>query len=269
MSNLNFRQFEQDFWEKSASPYNTGFGGITSQTAPYILNALDVSEGMEFLDIACGPGYIASAAKERGAKATGIDFSAPMIDLAKSTNPEVYFQVEDAQNLSFEDHSFDAVGCNFGIMHMEDPQKAFSEAYRVCKEKAHYAYVVWDSPENSPLLNMLFSAIKKHGTMDVNLPEGLPFFHFANQNTAQSALKGAGFTDIDSETIHVEWKLTGAEQLLSSFRDGGARMGGILRHQTKDAYNLIQNEIQDEMQKYQKNDSFYVPVNMVMTKGVK
>jgi demethylmenaquinone methyltransferase/2-methoxy-6-polyprenyl-1,4-benzoquinol methylase len=59
------------------------------------------------LDVACGPGYVASAAVQRGCSpVTGIDFSSAMIELARRRDPAVEFLEGDAESLEFPDNSF-------------------------------------------------------------------------------------------------------------------------------------------------------------------
>src|SRR5262252_1608733 len=66
-SNPNeFRNFEHQGWQSVAEQYDSGFGDVTAQSVGPILDAVHASKGVQLLDIACGPGYVASAAARRG-----------------------------------------------------------------------------------------------------------------------------------------------------------------------------------------------------------
>lgn len=75
--------------------------------ADEILSRLSLSEGARVLDIGCGDGKAASriASCFPGAKVTGVDYSAEMIDYARSAHrmPNLEFAVRDAQHLDFHE----------------------------------------------------------------------------------------------------------------------------------------------------------------------
>lgn len=68
---------------------------------------------MTVLDVGTGPGIIAFFLAELGKKVMGIDLSENMIQIARRNardyNLDVDFRVGDAENLPFDDESFDAV----------------------------------------------------------------------------------------------------------------------------------------------------------------
>ena len=70
-----------------------------------------------------------------------------------------------AEELPFDDHTFDAVISQFGLMFFEDRQAAIREMFRVLRPGGRLAVAVWDSLENTPgylavteLLQRLFGA---------------------------------------------------------------------------------------------------------------
>lgn len=91
------------------------------------------------LDYCCGNGSFALAIAEFGAsKVIGIDISEKSITNAKMAANErgvtqkAEFQVMDAENMSFDDNSFDIICC-IGVLHHLDIEKAYSELARVLK----------------------------------------------------------------------------------------------------------------------------------------
>src|SRR6266567_4783081 len=76
---------------------------------------------------------MSDAVRKAGAIPKGIDFSEKMIAIAKTMFPDISFAKGDAQNLRFEDASFDRVLINFGLLHVSHPDKACAEACRVMK----------------------------------------------------------------------------------------------------------------------------------------
>ena len=84
------------------------------------------------LDLGCGRGETAGLlAMEYGAAVTGVDASEALIRTCRAQVPEAEFLTADAENLPFEDSSFDILisECCFSVF--SDPKKALREAKRV------------------------------------------------------------------------------------------------------------------------------------------
>src|ERR671933_2607993 len=108
-----FRAFEHAGWEEVATQYDDAFTPLTIQASEPLLDAAGVRSGTRVLDVATGPGYVAARAAQRGANATGVDFSAAMVALARRQHPSIEFRVGDAEAIPLPDASFDAVVMNF------------------------------------------------------------------------------------------------------------------------------------------------------------
>src|SRR6478736_1965249 len=173
-----FHEFEQQGWERAAAFYGEAFGALTSQTAGPMLDAVGASQGTRLLDVACGPGFIAGAAVERGAVVTGLDFAAAMVAEARRRLPGLMFQEGDAEALPFDAGTFDAVVMNFGLLHLARPDVALAEAHRVLRPGGRYAFTVWS--EQAVAFQLALRAIEKHGNAKVPLPVGPPFFRFSD-----------------------------------------------------------------------------------------
>src|SRR5881397_1987193 len=113
-----FTKFEHEGWERVAGKYDSTWSTSTRQFITPLLDAANVSSGMSLLDVGCGPGYVSAAVAERGANPIGLDFSGEMIAIAKKMWPKIEFREADAQNLPFDDKSFDRVVANFALLHL-------------------------------------------------------------------------------------------------------------------------------------------------------
>src|SRR5262249_50630953 len=96
--------------------------------------------GERFFDLACGTGGVALIAARTGAEVTGLDLSEDQISKARAAAREVgldiRFDVGDAEELPYEDASFDAAVSAFGMIFAPDHAKAASELARVCRSGA-------------------------------------------------------------------------------------------------------------------------------------
>lgn len=260
-----FKRFERDGWERVALPYRDAFSSLTTQTIAALLDAVNARSGTRLLDVACGPGDAVAAALARGAHATGVDFAAAMVAQASQLHPGVAFKAGDAEALPFPDASFDAVVINFGMLHFADPDRALAEAHRVLGPRGRLAFTVWAPPERAIGFALVLAAIEKHGRLDVGLPEGPPFFRFADPEESRRSLVAAGFPHPEVRELPLRWRLPGPDALLDAFLEGGVRMRGVLRAQTPAALGAIRDAVAAAAERHAHVGGVEFPMPAVMS----
>ena len=100
-----------------------------------------LKRGGRALDVCCGTGDFAFELARRvgdDGEVVGVDFSAPMIDLARKKSARgrwgnVSFIVANACSIPFEESSFDCVTVGFGLRNVADVGEALREMARVTK----------------------------------------------------------------------------------------------------------------------------------------
>ena len=257
-----FSQFEHEGWERVAHKYDSVWSPLTRQFIPYLIRAAEVSAGMSVLDVACGPGYVCDAVRKAGAIPKGTDFSTKMIAIAKTMFPDLSFIQGDAQNLPFEDASFDCVLINFGLLHVSHPDKACAEACRVLKPGGRFGFTVWAGPEKNPGAKIVNDAIEAHGDLDVGLPEGPPRYLYGEREECKKVLEHSGF-DGDSmsyEMRTVEWHLPTASHFFEAERDAGVRTAGLLARQSPERLDAIRVAIENGIQRYARGSEILLPM---------
>jgi len=112
-----------------------------------VIDTLAPSPGDRWLDLACGTGAIAERAASAGADVTGLDLSPALIETAKERAAEqgldIEYMVGDAENLPFEDGSYEKVSSTFGIMFAPDHQAVARELARVTATGGRLALANW------------------------------------------------------------------------------------------------------------------------------
>jgi SAM-dependent methyltransferase len=109
---------------------------------PIFLQLLGVTAGQRMLDVACGPGLVLRAARERGVEASGVDLSGAAIELARELLPGIDAQESNAEQLPFEDGVFDGITCLGSLERFLDRDRALSEMVRVAKPTARFCFLV-------------------------------------------------------------------------------------------------------------------------------
>jgi SAM-dependent methyltransferase len=119
---------------------------------------------MKVLEIAAGTGAVTrQLAQLLAPDATIIatDLNPSMLDHAASigTGRAVHWQAADGQRLPFEDGTFDAVVCQFGVMFFPEKSRAFAEARRVLRPGGALHFNVWDHIEHNAFAHAVLDAL--------------------------------------------------------------------------------------------------------------
>jgi demethylmenaquinone methyltransferase / 2-methoxy-6-polyprenyl-1,4-benzoquinol methylase len=136
--------------------------------------------GESFLDVCCGTGDLALTINRHlpsiGA-VTGLDFSQNMLDVAAQREAKAAAQLNasrsdrklninwlrgDAQNLPFEDNTFDGAIISFGLRNLTDLPRGIKEMYRVVKGGGRVVNLDLGHPTGpvfSPIFRFYFSSV--------------------------------------------------------------------------------------------------------------
>jgi SAM-dependent methyltransferase len=256
-----FREFEQVGWssETVAISYHRHLGEVTRGCIPELIRAAGLKARDKVLDVACGAGYVAAAARDRGADAVGIDFSATQIRMAELTYPGIRFIEGDAEALPFADGEFDVVLNSFGLPHIPNPDKAAAEAYRVLKPTGHFSYASWCEAAKCIGFSMVYDAIRTHGSLDVGLPPGPNFFSYGDVDYATDMLSRAGFADMSSTEVPLVWRVPSTDAIIEAISSGTVRAAAVLNRQSSQSLERIKEYLGERFSGFERDGAYAVP----------
>ncbi len=266
-----FDAFEEAGWTtKTATAYDTLAGRVTSQVAELLLEAVGAGKGTRLLDVATGPGYVATRAAERGAEVVGLDFSDRMLAFARSRAPDVEFVQGDATSLPFEDATFDAVTAAFLLLHLGAPEHAVGEAARVLRPGGRAAFSVWDVPERGRWIGVFFDAFTAAGAHPpAGVPAGPNFFRLADVAQFTELLERAGLADVDVSTVGFDLHLENGDELWDGLIEGSVRVRPMILGQTQELQHQIRARYDALLEPYRVEEGFDVPVSAKLAVGTK
>ena len=123
------------------------FSRFMETSAVEFLDRLGVQPGTSLLDVACGSGQLALIAARRGVITTGVDIATNAILAARgradAEGLAIRFDEGDAEDLPYEDGSFDVVASLFGAMFAPRPEWVAGEMVRVCRPGGTIAMGNW------------------------------------------------------------------------------------------------------------------------------
>ena len=133
--------------------------GEYGELSPHIADVGDavvaragLTAGMRLLDVACGTGNVARPAARAGARVTGLDLTPKLIEAgrakAQAEGLDIEWREGDAENLPFDDGTFDRVTSTFGHMFAPHHQRTADEMTRVCRRGGAIVIATW-TPEGT------------------------------------------------------------------------------------------------------------------------
>ena len=263
-----FTAFELSGWETNIAGYTSAFGAVARQTVDPMLDAAGVTRGMRVLDVCCGPGMLAAAALQRGAEATGLDFSLKAIELARNLVPNGRFERGDAQALPYPAASFDAVLCGYGLMHLPEPAAALREILRALRPGGRAALSVWDATGFG--FALVYEAVRARGSTQMTLPHGPDFFQFGSPERMLAALEETGFADADAYSFHQDWHVADADRYIESILTGTVRARAVLAAQSGAAADGVRSYIKDYLTRFRApTGGLVVPMPAIIGSGAR
>jgi SAM-dependent methyltransferase len=190
--------------KKAWSAGDYGKVGVTlTIMAELLAEAADLKPGQKVLDVASGNGNASLAAARRFGDVTAIDYVPMLLEEARkraeAEGLSIDFREGDAEELPFEDSSFDAVLSTLGVMFAPDQQKAAEELLRVVKPGGTIALASW-VPDG--YIGELFKTIGRY----VPPPAGLkPPFRWGTEEGLEELLDG-GIGSLRSRRRTFVWR---------------------------------------------------------------
>lgn len=170
--------------------------------AAEFIERLNLQSGMRVLDVACGAGNLSLPAARAGADVTGVDIAEYLIDQARANaaneNLRIQFDVGDAEDLSYDDASFDAVVTMFGAMFAPRPEIVAAELERVCRSGGTIAMANWTP---TGFIGQMFKLTGKH-VPPPNMPSPVLW---GDETKVQERLKD-GIADLKTNLRNITFK---------------------------------------------------------------
>jgi len=106
----------------------------TTHLRKMLYDKVDMKNMEKILDVGCGIGLIAKEMHELGdIEVHGIDKNEKLIEIAKEKFPGGKFVVGNAEEMPYDDNTFDCTFCQFLLMWVKYPFQVLSEMKRVTK----------------------------------------------------------------------------------------------------------------------------------------
>jgi SAM-dependent methyltransferase/predicted ester cyclase len=214
-----------ELWGERARDWSELQEGILRPDFEECIRRTAIGHGTKVLDLGCGAGGFCRLAVGAGARVTGIDAAAGMVEIARERVPDGRFDVGDIQFLPYEDRSFDVVAGFHSLPFAADPLAALREAVRVAKPGGSLFVVIFGREEHNQLAGVLGAirsllparpgapgptALSGRGVLDellarvgvLTVADGVveKAYEYPDLDTALRAIRSAGLTVLAERT---------------------------------------------------------------------
>ena len=178
---------------------------IIPALGPVLVEAAGIGPGQRVLDVAAGTGNVAIPAALTGADVVASDLTPRLLEIgaldAADRGAVLEWIEADAENLPFEDASYDAVLSCVGVMFAPHHQAAADELVRVARPGATIGLISW-TPEG--FIGQLFATMKPYVAPP---PPGVQPPPLWGKEEHVTALLGDAVTDVKIErrTLRVDF----------------------------------------------------------------
>jgi len=195
-----------NIWASGAA-YEPYVGRWSRLVAREFLTWLGLPPGSRWLDVGCGTGALSQLVLETASpsEVIGIDPSEGYVAYAREhvTGERVAFEIGDAQQLPFENGSFDAVVTGLVLNFLSQPGRGVAEMVRVTRRPGGaVAAYVWDYAGKMQLMRHFWDAAVALDPAALELDEGRRF-PICHPGPLEQLFKSAGLQDVVVRAIDV------------------------------------------------------------------
>lgn len=258
-------------WDRASKYYEASWQKQLHPAHEQVLEWADLNGGERVLDIACGTGLVtlpaAQAVGDKG-EVVGTDLSDNMVAAIKATAAmrnlnNTSFSQMDAEDLKFEDESFDVALCALGLMYAPHPLKAIEEMHRVLRPGARAVVAVWGQRERCGWEG-IFSVVDERVNTDV-----CPlFFQLGTKNVLQLTFQMAHFENIEIERISTVLHYDSAESACMAAFAGGPVAMAYARFD-EDTRASAHADYLESIERYRIGRRYEIPGEFVIARGYK
>ncbi len=181
-----------DAWGHAAADWAYLFEPYARDAIEHLFDALEIGEGTDLLDLACGSGYALARAARVGALTSGIDASAQLVEIAQRRVPHGDLRAGDMFALPWTDDSFDVVTSFNGIW--GGCTDALREARRVLREGGRIGLTFWGPGSRLDLRDWFIALGSSTPTV---ADEMMALANIGSPGVVEEMLTTAGFTGIE------------------------------------------------------------------------
>jgi len=206
---------------ESDSAYDAFMGRYSRRLAPVFADFAGLAGGSSVADVGAGTGALASELSARGLRVAAADPSPQFVDALRARLPHIDARVAPAEELPWDDESFDASLAQLVVAFMSDAHAGLREMRRIVKPGGTIAVCMWDRRG----MDMLAAVTRTRQALG---SEGeLSDSRYRSRDEIVTLFTD-GFADVHTELIETDGSYGGFDELWSALSGGAGPAGAWL-----------------------------------------
>jgi SAM-dependent methyltransferase len=253
-----------------AEAYDRFMGRWSHLVAPAFLDFAAISDAGRVLDVGSGTGSLAFAIAERkpDCEVVGIDPSNEYVAYANSRKPpgeRVRFEAGDAQQLRFDDATFQGSLSLLVFNFIPDPAKALREVTRVTRPGGHVAAAVWDYGRGMQMLRVFWeSAVSVDPQAEKMDEKHMPLCRAGELSGLWSR---AGLTNVEEQPLDIKMQFESFADYWEPFLLGQGPAGAYSRRLDSARLQILRDELKRRLQLSGEKVAFELPARVWAVRG--
>jgi ubiquinone/menaquinone biosynthesis C-methylase UbiE len=262
-----------DAWQRESQRRKESSGAATEM----LLKLADLRAGDRVLEVAAGTGdqalMISRIVGPRGHVAA-VDISPNMLAHAANAAREaglanIETRVMSAEKLEFEENSFDAVLCRFGLMLFPQPQTALAEMHRVVKPTRKVTVMVWSTAEKNPFHGLPLQVVRHIGNLPAPASGQPGMFSLSGAGVLEEVYKRAGFSDVAIHSAALRRKFASLHDAIQTMKSSMAVLQDLMAKLSETDQARAWQQIEQGMSQFAGPNGFDAPGEVLIGVGTK
>lgn len=190
---------------------------VFAPLAHRVLENTEIPPGARVLDVACGTGIVARTVAQRlgpPGRIAGLDLNQAMLAQARraaeAEGLDIDWQEGSAQDMPFDDGSFDLVFCQMGMQFFPDRPRAAAEMHRVLALGGQVMISTSRGLDQNPFFAAFERAVRRRFEAPaIELP-----FSMGDPVVVATLLQDAGFSNVSVEPVEIEANYTQPDRFI-------------------------------------------------------
>jgi SAM-dependent methyltransferase len=210
----------------SPAAYDGHVGRYGSELAQGLIHLAGVRSDDWVLDVGCGTGLLTAelAAVVGEDRVSAVDPSEPFVEACRRRVPAADVRLSAAEDLPFDDDTFDSVLSQLVVNFMADPLAGVRQMRRVTRPSGAVAACVWDYAGEMTLLRVFWDAAVALDASAAPLDEGVSMRH-CEPGSLRELWESAGLQDVTSHELRPSVTYSSFDELWSPLTAGVAPSG--------------------------------------------
>ncbi|WP_291564495.1 MULTISPECIES: class I SAM-dependent methyltransferase [unclassified Clostridium] len=267
-----------EVWDKVAPTFGKIGPDYWNQFGDRLVELSSINKGVKVLDIGMGRGASLFSAinkiRESG-HAVGIDISEVMVnetykDILKQHIENAEVIQMNAENLNFDNNSFDNVICGFGIGYLLFSDNKLNDVLRVLKRDGQVGFSIWGVHKDQKWLTEIVNKYLNTDSTSENSDKKPDIPQFNTLDGAKKTLEDSGFRNVkvyqeDADVVYKSKEEWWQEMWSNAVRTIFERIEELGDNKLKE----FKVDVLNGLEKYRKIDGFHFNMPVIYAFGEK